>query len=55
MNVYCTIKVEDVAPFIEVYRQGDGAVVQIGSDHYPVLSVNADTKEIEIGHPITYH
>lgn len=55
MDVYCTIKVEDVAPFIEVYELGDGATVKIGADHYPVISVNADTNEIEIGHPITYH
>lgn len=55
MNVFCTIKVEDVSPFVEIHQQGDGALVQIGSEQYPVISVNADTNEIEVGHPVTYH
>lgn len=57
MDVYATIKVEDPEVIEEIFAQGDGAVLRIGFDLYPILSVDTETGEVEVGNPkeITYH
>lgn len=57
MNVYATLKLEDVSEVLELYESQMGAMLQIGFDLYPILSVDASTNEIEVGEPaqITYH
>lgn len=57
MNVYATITVEEVEVIEDIFAQGQGAILQIGFEWYPVLSVDTETGEIEVGNPeeLTYH
>lgn len=57
MNVYATITVEESEVIEEIFAQGEGAILQIGFEWYPVISVDTDTNEIEVGDPgeLTYH
>lgn len=57
MDVYATITVEDSEVIEEIFAQGQGAILQIGYEWYPVLSVDTETGEVEVGNPdeITYH
>ena len=57
MNVYATLEVEDSEVIKEIYDQGAGAVIEVGFEWYPVISVDTETNLIEVGHPqdLTYH
>lgn len=57
MDVYATLRVDDSEAIKEIYDQGEGAILQIGFEWYPVLSVDTKTNMVEIGNPedITYH
>lgn len=57
MDVYATLTVEDSEAIEEILAQGEGAIIQIGYEWYPVLSVDTMTGEVEVGNPeeITYH
>lgn len=57
MDVYATLKLEDVSEVLELYQTDMGAMLQIGFDLYPIISVDASTNEVEVGEPaqITYH
>ncbi len=55
MEVYATLQVDDVSPFVEIHEAGEDAIVKVGHVQYPVISVNAETNEVEVGHPVTYH
>lgn len=57
MDVYATITVEDPEVIEEIFEQGEGAILQIGFEWYPILSVDTETGAVEVGNPeeITYH
>ena len=57
MDVYATIEVEDINPIAEIFEQGAGAVLQVGFEWYPILSVDTETNLVEVGNPaeLTYH
>lgn len=57
MDVYATLQVDDSEAIKEIYDQGAGAILQIGFEWYPVLSVDTETNMVEIGNPedMTYH
>lgn len=57
MNVYATLTVDDSETIQEIFEQGSGAILQIGYEWYPILSVDTETNEVEVGDPneLTYH
>lgn len=57
MDVYATLQVDDSKAIKEIYDQGAGAILQIGFEWYPVISVDTETNMVEIGNPedMTYH
>lgn len=57
MDVYATITVEDPEVIEEIFEQGEGAILQIGFEWYPILSVDTKTGAVKVGNPeeITYH
>jgi|TARA_R110000803_G_scaffold108251_1_gene176508 hypothetical protein len=57
MKVYATLKVDESKEIKAIHDEGKGAVLQIGFDRHPIISVDADTNLVEIGFPetITYH
>jgi len=57
MNVYATLTVDDIEPVKELYDQGYGATFKIGDTYFPIISVDTETNEVEVGYPeqVTYH
>lgn len=57
MEVYATLEVDDAQVIKEIYDQGAGAVLQVGFEWYPILSVDVETNMVEVGNPeeLTYH
>lgn len=57
MDVYATLKIEEAEAIEAIHEQGDGAVLQVGFELYPIISVDAESMIVEVGSPdaITYH
>ena len=57
MDVYATFVVEETDAIEEILAEGSGAILQIGLEWYPILSVDVETGEVEVGNPdeMTYH